>query len=391
MRVSPDFFAFLTSCAGVPYNNTKEKCPKGEFAMRCKACGAENADWLPEQVGIMRFCVNCGVELEQPNAEAQPESVPPQRSERRKRSAPNPEYGGDLAPAVTLGGSDAAYTPPPTRPSVPPTPPTPPVPPRKTDEIYMPKPKPKKSGIGWLIGVLIGIALLAAGYFFVHIWEPATCEAPETCKICGKTRGEKLDHEFEEFYDGELRCSMCGQTACELGEHDWENATCTKPKTCRICGETEGSALDHEWIDATYDAPKTCRLCGATEGDVLGWVGAVPSTWQSGEITIAGCPTTPKQLNQPLVGCRRMTVEVQVSVVSGDPYGTHRIFVHNAENGWFEVKSFSFTPEDAEKEIDLEIMFYTPTDVDAVAHVMPSENREWDVNHSLSVFDVQVY
>ena len=69
MRVSPDFFAFLTSCAGVPYNNTKEKCPKGEFAMRCKACGAENADWLPEQVGIMRFCVNCGAELEQPNAE----------------------------------------------------------------------------------------------------------------------------------------------------------------------------------------------------------------------------------------------------------------------------------------------------------------------------------
>lgn len=28
-------------------------------------------------------------------------------------------------------------------------------------------------------------------------------------------------------------------------QHQWEEATCTTPKTCTQCGETEGEALGH--------------------------------------------------------------------------------------------------------------------------------------------------
>ena len=57
-----------------------------------------------------------------------------------------------------------------------------------------------------------------------------------------------------------------------LGEehvHEWEDATCTEPKTCKTCGATEGEALGHDWKDATTEAPKTCSRCGATEGEKL--------------------------------------------------------------------------------------------------------------------------
>lgn len=51
--------------------------------------------------------------------------------------------------------------------------------------------------------------------------------------------------------------------------HSWSSATCTSPETCYICGATKGSATGHIWSEATYDRPKTCTRCGATEGSKL--------------------------------------------------------------------------------------------------------------------------
>ena len=51
-------------------------------------------------------------------------------------------------------------------------------------------------------------------------------------------------------------------------EHQWDDATCTAPKTCSICGATEGEANGHSWTDATCIAPKTCSACGETEGEI---------------------------------------------------------------------------------------------------------------------------
>ena len=70
-------------------------------------------------------------------------------------------------------------------------------------------------------------------------------------------------------------------------QHQWEEATCTTPKTCTQCGETEGEALGHTWTDATCTEPSTCTRCGETTGTALGhdvaqWTEETPSTcWAS--------------------------------------------------------------------------------------------------------------
>ncbi len=52
--------------------------------------------------------------------------------------------------------------------------------------------------------------------------------------------------------------------------HDWQDATCTVPRTCSICGETDGEALGHDWIEATCTEPKICSRCKETDGEPLG-------------------------------------------------------------------------------------------------------------------------
>ncbi len=58
---------------------------------------------------------------------------------------------------------------------------------------------------------------------------------------------------------------VCGDAGTEtfkygsvLG-HQWNDATCTAPKTCTVCKATEGKMLDHTYADK-YDT--TCDVCG---------------------------------------------------------------------------------------------------------------------------------
>lgn len=57
-------------------------------------------------------------------------------------------------------------------------------------------------------------------------------------------------------------------TGCCL-KHDWQEATCTAPRTCAKCGKTEGEPIEHTWTDATTTNPQACSVCGETVGDVL--------------------------------------------------------------------------------------------------------------------------
>lgn len=101
--------------------------------------------------------------------------------------------------------------------------------------------------------ILICLSVFAlGGCCFSHDWQEATCTAPKTCSKCGKTEGEPLPH-------------------------TWKEATCEKPKTCSVCGATEGSPLGHKWIEATCTEPKTCSVCGKTSGAPLGH-SATPAT-----------------------------------------------------------------------------------------------------------------
>lgn len=104
-----------------------------------------------------------------------------------------------------------------------------------------------------------------------HEWEDATCTAPKTCKLCNATEGEANGHQWQDATCTTPKtCKDCGATEGEAAGHVWEEATCTTAKTCTVCKETEGEALGHTWADATCTTPKTCTVCSATEGEALG-------------------------------------------------------------------------------------------------------------------------
>lgn len=65
-------------------------------------------------------------------------------------------------------------------------------------------------------------------------------------------------------------------SACCLS-HEWQEATCTAPKTCAKCQDTEGNALGHTWVEADCENAKICQVCGETEGEPLGHT---PGEWE---------------------------------------------------------------------------------------------------------------
>lgn len=143
---------------------------------------------------------------------------------------------------------------------------------------------PKKKKTGLIVGIIVGVVALLAAlvicYLTVHIWEDATCEAPETCVICGKTQGRKLEHAWlAATCEAPETCEYCGDTQGSALGHAWEDATCEAPRTCQICGATEGAPLPHDWMEATCEEPMTCRNCGTTEGSVGG------HTWKDATCT----------------------------------------------------------------------------------------------------------
>lgn len=104
----------------------------------------------------------------------------------------------------------------------------------------------------------------------VHNWQDATCTEPRTCAECGETDGEPLGHDYQGGdCCNESVCARCGASSGRLGDHVWAEPTCTEPKTCIICGKQPFFSVPngHEWIAATCYAPKTCAVCGATEGE----------------------------------------------------------------------------------------------------------------------------
>lgn len=123
-----------------------------------------------------------------------------------------------------------------------------------------------------IISVFLVLAclLVLAGCGCKHEWNPATCDAPAVCSLCGETEGSPNGHSWlAATCSAPKTCEICGEVTGEALSHDWIDATCSSPKTCEICGEVTGEALNHDWIDATYEAPKTCAFCGATEGEPL--------------------------------------------------------------------------------------------------------------------------
>lgn len=58
-------------------------------------------------------------------------------------------------------------------------------------------------------------------------------------------------------------------TSCSC-KHEWNDATCTTPKTCLLCNEIEGEPLGHKFENATCISPEICSICGTENGKALG-------------------------------------------------------------------------------------------------------------------------
>lgn len=106
---------------------------------------------------------------------------------------------------------------------------------------------------------------------YPHDYQEATCSAPKTCKVCGYTTGSPLEHDFTEATcSAPKTCILCKLTEGEPLDHDYSEATCTTAKTCSVCKKTSGRPAPHDYIPATCTEPKTCRDCGTQTGSPLG-------------------------------------------------------------------------------------------------------------------------
>lgn len=103
-----------------------------------------------------------------------------------------------------------------------------------------------------------------------HSWEPATCEKPITCALCGQTQGEAAGHSWKaaDCVNPE-KCGNCEATKGEPLGHMWKTPTCTEPAVCQVCAAVGQQALGHDYTEATYQAASICRVCGHSAGDPL--------------------------------------------------------------------------------------------------------------------------
>ena len=104
-----------------------------------------------------------------------------------------------------------------------------------------------------------------------HEWTAATCQAAQTCTLCGVTEGKPLNHKTKApTCTTPEMCSVCGYTTefwkPALG-HDWIEASCLTgtAKTCRTCKIVEGDVPDHTWVAATCTEDSYCEVCHLIE------------------------------------------------------------------------------------------------------------------------------
>jgi len=122
-----------------------------------------------------------------------------------------------------------------------------------------------------MVILVIALAFCLTACGCEHDWNEATCTTPKTCKLCEATEGEVKAHQWQDATCvAPKTCKDCGATEGDVAGHVWEEATCTTAKTCAACKETEGEALGHTWADATCTEAKTCTVCSEKEGEALG-------------------------------------------------------------------------------------------------------------------------
>ena len=123
-----------------------------------------------------------------------------------------------------------------------------------------------KKVIALLLALVMLAGLCACKRKCKHEWQDATCTAPKTCTKCEATEGEALGHLMKDATCTEPKtCSVCGATEGEALGHSWKEATCTSPKYCTVCNIAEGTIPGHQWVD-NGKGSKDCSVCGENDG-----------------------------------------------------------------------------------------------------------------------------
>lgn len=125
-----------------------------------------------------------------------------------------------------------------------------------------------------ILGLLLCVVLIVGGIqscTHEHDWQDATCTEPRTCSSCKATDGEPLGHKLGDATClSPATCSVCGTKQGFRAKHTFVSATCTEPEHCSVCGKKAhwySLSLGHKWEDATCAVPKTCSVCGETDGE----------------------------------------------------------------------------------------------------------------------------
>jgi glucan-binding YG repeat protein len=83
------------------------------------------------------------------------------------------------------------------------------------------------------------------------------------CNVCGKIRVAD-NHLYDNACDTD--CNVCGKVREII--HNFAKATCTEPETCTVCGITKGEALGHSFVGGTCITKGVCSVCGVTSEEV---------------------------------------------------------------------------------------------------------------------------
>ncbi len=101
-----------------------------------------------------------------------------------------------------------------------------------------------------------------------HDWNEATCSTPKTCKNCSATEGVALDH-IPNADDGDcttaITCSVCGEvTTAANASHTGGEASCEHKANCSVCGKEYGELAEHipNTDDGDCTTEITCSVCG---------------------------------------------------------------------------------------------------------------------------------
>ena len=152
-----------------------------------------------------------------------------------------------------------------------------------------------------------------------HDYNEATCTLPKSCKVCGIVEGEALGHSGgTATCEAQAICDSCNQPYGDWGDHVGGKATCRSKAVCSVCRASYGELGDHDFADATCLAPKTCRHCGETEGEPAGHSGGTATCTEA-----AKCASCGENYGEPAghKGGTATCTEAAVCEVCNESYG----------------------------------------------------------------------